>query len=180
MLRSIVGALLALIAVPATAITLTGTHGFGDGDRVIVSPLLDPGTVYRFEMLATQKPARFNAFGEYQTSFNQFTPDGVYYGGNDNPARFDISFDLTNSGATGYFTTPTLPENQYWPNGQVSARFYWTRDPTAWFDVGWDNEAVEWAINISPVPEPATWAMMIVGFGMAGATLRRGRVARTA
>ena len=27
--------------------------------------------------------------------------------------------------------------------------------------------------NVSAVPEPATWAMMIVGFGLVGATVRR-------
>ncbi|TAJ74893.1 MAG: PEP-CTERM sorting domain-containing protein [Phenylobacterium sp.] len=32
----------------------------------------------------------------------------------------------------------------------------------------WDNDPVA-------VPEPATWALMIGGFGMAGATLRRRR-----
>lgn len=31
-------------------------------------------------------------------------------------------------------------------------------------------------IAVSAVPEPATWAMMIAGFGMAGAALRRRRV----
>lgn len=30
-------------------------------------------------------------------------------------------------------------------------------------------------IAVSPVPEPATWALMIVGFGMVGSTLRRRR-----
>lgn len=30
----------------------------------------------------------------------------------------------------------------------------------------------------APVPEPAQWALMIAGFGLAGATLRRGRTAR--
>ena len=30
--------------------------------------------------------------------------------------------------------------------------------------------------TLAPVPEPATWAMMILGFGAAGAMLRRGRI----
>lgn len=30
-------------------------------------------------------------------------------------------------------------------------------------------------VTITPVPEPATWGLMIVGFGLAGATLRRRR-----
>ncbi len=31
--------------------------------------------------------------------------------------------------------------------------------------------------NLNAVPEPASWAMMIAGFGLAGGTLRRGRMA---
>ncbi|THD61660.1 MAG: PEP-CTERM sorting domain-containing protein [Phenylobacterium sp.] len=42
----------------------------------------------------------------------------------------------------------------------VSATFDWVNDPTS-----------------GGVPEPASWALMIAGFGMAGATLRRRRVA---
>jgi len=34
--------------------------------------------------------------------------------------------------------------------------------------------------TLAPVPEPATWAMMICGFGLAGATLRRRRAALAA
>jgi hypothetical protein len=30
---------------------------------------------------------------------------------------------------------------------------------------------------LAPAPEPATWAMMILGFGLAGTTLRRRRLA---
>lgn len=33
---------------------------------------------------------------------------------------------------------------------------------------------------LSPVPEPATWAMMITGFGLAGSALRRRRIPITA
>jgi hypothetical protein len=41
---------------------------------------------------------------------------------------------------------------------KVDAEFHWDNDPT-----------------FGAVPEPATWALMIGGFGMAGATLRRRR-----
>jgi hypothetical protein len=34
--------------------------------------------------------------------------------------------------------------------------------------------------TVSPAPEPATWAMMIVGFGMAGAAVRRRKATRLA
>jgi hypothetical protein len=30
--------------------------------------------------------------------------------------------------------------------------------------------------DLDPIPEPATWALMILGFGLAGATMRRQRV----
>ncbi len=36
------------------------------------------------------------------------------------------------------------------------------------------------AVGVLPVPEPATWAMMIAGFGLIGTTLRRRKVARFA
>jgi hypothetical protein len=41
---------------------------------------------------------------------------------------------------------------------------------------GWSNAALYTTGTGTPgVPEPATWAMMLVGFGAAGAALRRGR-----
>ena len=36
------------------------------------------------------------------------------------------------------------------------------------------------AVTVSAVPEPATWAMMIAGFGLAGSALRRRRTGRDA
>lgn len=50
-------------------------------------------------------------------------------------------------------------------------RIQWGPDA---YDVGIDNiEFTVSAISGSAVPEPATWAMMIAGFGMAGAMMRR-------
>jgi hypothetical protein len=43
----------------------------------------------------------------------------------------------------------------------------------AFYNQAYDNTSG--TFSLSAVPEPATWAMMLVGFGLAGATLRSGR-----
>jgi len=43
-----------------------------------------------------------------------------------------------------------------------------------------NSGGVSLSIELLPVPEPASWALMIAGFGMAGAALRRRSVARLA
>jgi hypothetical protein len=43
-------------------------------------------------------------------------------------------------------------------------------------DLGANNQISDFAPNnatIAPIPEPATWAMMLIGFGVLGAALRR-------
>lgn len=40
-----------------------------------------------------------------------------------------------------------------------------------------DSTGVNFTVSTAAVPEPAAWALMIGGFGMAGATLRRKRLA---
>ena len=42
------------------------------------------------------------------------------------------------------------------------------------------GKVVLYSEAVNGVPEPATWAMLIAGFGMVGAAARRGRTARTA
>lgn len=70
-----------------------------------------------------------------------------------------------------YFFAPNLPVNsniygQYYGNlrllnvGNVEAV------------ATWRNVTLELGDQVSPAPEPAAWAMMIVGFGLAGALAR--------
>lgn len=46
------------------------------------------------------------------------------------------------------------------------------RSPQSYRLVGLPTSAIG---NVAPVPEPASWALMVAGFGMLGATLRRSR-----
>lgn len=70
---------------------------------------------------------------------------------------------------------PTFDLSQF--AGQtVNMRFQFQSDQFAFKPgVRMDNLKVTGNAIGAPVPEPATWALMIGGFGMAGATLRRSR-----
>jgi PEP-CTERM motif len=37
---------------------------------------------------------------------------------------------------------------------------------------------LQFALRLGAIPEPATWAMMILGFGMIGGAMRRRRAVR--
>jgi hypothetical protein len=64
-----------------------------------------------------------------------------------------------------------------WTAGDITLR--WGPDS---YDTGLDNIAFEWRQirDVGGVPEPATWAMMILGFGLVGAAARQRRLARRA
>ena len=47
--------------------------------------------------------------------------------------------------------------------------------PTGFYLDGETTNPVPYTYTITPVPEPAVWGMMIIGFGLAGAAIRRGR-----
>ncbi|WP_296595090.1 PEPxxWA-CTERM sorting domain-containing protein [Phenylobacterium sp.] len=93
---------------------------------------------------------------------------GFYQGGKLTWANNGVTQLHYGNGLTGLMTISvnggTFSDGSWWTGPdegpsdalKVSATFDWDRDPTA-------------------VPEPATWALMIGGFGMAGATLRRRR-----
>jgi hypothetical protein len=62
----------------------------------------------------------------------------------------------------------------------------WKADPSLRLEVlvpGGINQAqvrlVAASQSIGAVPEPATWAMMVAGFGLAAAAMRRGKIRET-
>lgn len=58
-------------------------------------------------------------------------------------------------------------------NGWVEQRWIEETFVAAMADVHPTDKPVAWAFYLSAAPEPATWAMMIIGFGVAGMSLRR-------
>ena len=66
--------------------------------------------------------------------------------------------------------------------GDCSLRYWdgnWTSFEGAFVSNG-TSDAIHLNVSVSdfaPIPEPATWAMMIAGFGLSGAALRRRRTA---
>lgn len=60
-------------------------------------------------------------------------------------------------------------------SGPLRFRFRVTDETSVYTQVNFDNVALDVTQISSAVPEPATWAMMIVGFGLAGGALRNRR-----
>jgi hypothetical protein len=125
------------------------------------------------------------------------TADSVTLQGSDgNPVRL-LSFEVTSTQAgtiqLPYFDAPTLsvvagraytfmpnalvPSNQY---GQYYSILRVLNSGNVEAVATWSNITLELGDQFRPVPEPATWAMMIIGFGLAGAVARRERKHATA
>ena len=66
-------------------------------------------------------------------------------------------------------------------SGPLTIRFQALGVSSDYRQVNFDNVKLDVVpVQVSAVPEPGTWAMMIVGTGLAGATLRRRRGAQFA
>jgi len=61
--------------------------------------------------------------------------------------------------------------------GLTNSRYYAASNINGY---NWDQGLVTGFNDVAAVPEPASWAMMIAGFGLTGAAMRRRRTAATA
>ena len=64
-------------------------------------------------------------------------------------------------------------------SGNVSAFYLWDNAKVGSISLtntgGYSGAVRYWSTGVAAVPEPGTWALMLVGFGAAGASLRRRR-----
>ena len=99
----------------------------------------------------------------------------------DNPFLYDPSagnllLDINDFSGGSVFSNGTPLDAQFTPGDSVS-NLYVTNSNTNDGRTSTKGYITKFGAGVAAVPEPATWAMMLVGFGLIGGTLRRRRVA---
>lgn len=99
------------------------------------------------------------------------TPTFTGFPGGVSSGSYDHTFDLTLASS---YNAAFITANGGTVSGAFAALFQGLRAGDAYFNVHTTNSpGGEIRGQLSYVPEPATWALMIAGFGMAGVALRR-------
>ncbi|WP_313538139.1 PEPxxWA-CTERM sorting domain-containing protein [Sphingomonas sp.] len=162
--------MLLAFATPAAAEVYSGTtSGFSD---LSISIPKGPGKyqlTFRFDT-----PPPFDITILTQSHYDQYMlGSNAYVGGN----------DVQNYDTYGYYADPARAGVVRWEVGSA----YSTRDTRyrtdyrfngvrAYFSFLGDRDTtVRYTVNVAAVPEPQQWALLIGGFGLAGAALRRRR-----
>lgn len=188
-MKQIVGAVLAcavtlLGGAPASATVLYSEFGTSLGPYI--SDDLPGHGVYRLEFVSSA-PVEFEFVGGYTDHWDIFIapppkPHSQYLDGD------DYSFELVESGVatTAKFRFEVPPTEYTFFTASSSA--YGVPDGTELYHeqryegpyyrflaFSPSDEEFIYYFQISAVPEPATWALFILGFGFAGTALRRER-----
>lgn len=169
--------LASVLAAPATAITINGdTTGGATWNRTVGGappspPLSGVGTAVRFETTAftvtTSGSYDFlstagydNYLHLYQGAFNPLSQfDGLLIANDDFPFIGTSGFSFNLLAGTSYFA--------------VASGFGNTDFGAYVLEINGPGAVIPGSGSV--VPEPASWAMLIAGFGLVGATMRRRR-----
>ncbi|TFU03887.1 PEP-CTERM sorting domain-containing protein [Polymorphobacter arshaanensis] len=137
---------------------------------------LAQGTKYRVSIQFSRPAIFFNVSYIENLSFLYCEYRTGWCGGDDYDLYYNVGALNTDS-VSGTFTTG---KNSYsrsvdrW--GNVTTFEEWYRYVNGYFDNQFDgSDPVGYRIALQSVPEPASWAMMITGFGMIGGSLRTRR-----
>ncbi len=142
---------------------------------------------YKFEVTGTVPPSTFNLLTAYTYHWDVFVappprPHHEYIDGND----YDQTFVLDFSSGVAFFTVPKTTYyfftagNQYEAYGVAAGTLVYQEDKyeDPYFNLyaeSSNGDAFDYSFKVThlnALPEPGTWALMIMGFGAAGARLR--------
>lgn len=183
LLKTIISATLALtVAVPASALTIVNIDGKLNASNTGANAVTLALTQGRYEMRFVQDQfTAHNRFGKVsgcKAGANCTTGWEVraryYFGADDGVETNNLKFGTM--GTASWFSTPqgafdnaaSLVREFTIPSGGSTISFYIFDAVTS------DNEGGI-SLSIAAVPEPASWAMLIAGFGLVGAAARRRR-----
>ncbi len=116
----------------------------------------------------------FGSFHFSGTMPTELTLDGADF--NYNPADGNLLMDVTVTALNEGVGYQSFFQADYSGNGDILRSYYYNNSAE---DTANDDGAIVTRFNTGAVPEPGTWALMIGGFGLAGASLRRRRTAAT-
>lgn len=176
-LRLFAACSIAALACPAYAVTYTGTASPTTGTFTLyLDPPFTPGSTDPTNWIITVDLDQahlstiwFNYFFDYEV-YDRAT--GVWQYGNSS-----WILERYQSTASDYSDTWTLPGNEVRYSATEVKYIYNTR-PFFQFELQNFSQPINYTITVdlappaSGVPEPTSWAMMIAGFGLAGAALR--------
>lgn len=147
----------------STGVLNLSTNGQGQA-TILGDPLMENLTVtfakswekVTFNLLSPQ-----GSGGQFLSNFTLLVNGAVLFSKTPNPGDLACNFCIVDNG-----------ENKFTVSGPGISSLAFVFNPA----VGSAKQfRVEGVFNSSAVPEPSTWAMMIAGFGLAGAAIRRRR-----
>jgi hypothetical protein len=173
------------VACAASAQTVSGTFDPSQSGPYldIYLPFSGGSGVYQVSMDLSRPGSGFLELG-YTTAFDWFgLQSGQWYGGDDHPVAFQTWFDPPTHHLV---ESISVPENYtviyppgWFPEPVIEYNTFYNQH--AWLDVGFEGVTpVDYtltATRVGDVPEPAAWTLLIAGFGLCGALLRRQRAA---
>lgn len=166
MIRNIAALALAFLSTPAAATTYVGTSS--TSTVIDIPGLSTPGT-YRLDF-SFSRPifVGFESYIYYEFSWYR---DGEYIASDDGPAFFSYFPDEPMQSGSVLWTV--LGPYRGWQGDILEVGYYRVDGNHLSFGDPDDSSPYSYRVDVTSVPEPAEWALLISGFGLAGAALRR-------
>ncbi|MET3713000.1 hypothetical protein ABIC65_003719 [Sphingomonas trueperi] len=166
MIRSIVALVLAFLSTPAVATTYVGTSS--TGTLIDIPGLSTPGT-YRLDF-SFSRPL-YVYFEAYIYREFWWYRDGEYIASNDGPDFFSyLPDDRVQSNSLWWIVSGPFSG---WRGDIFEIGYYRVDGNRISFGDPDDPSPYSYRVDVTSVPEPAQWTLLITGFGLAGAALRR-------
>ncbi len=169
-------ALAAATAAPGATILETGSYAGGEDLFVSGGVGLGPGK-YRFRLDLSGPADTFSGELKKTTHYNDYcNPDGngVVYCGGDDTDELPLLDPL---GPKRYGADVTVHAPYIVPYGGDGAYGSYSEDCCTYhFDILAPRDGT-YVFSVSAIPEPSSWAMLLLGVALTSITLRRGRPA---